>query len=217
MSEVNEIVFEGKRFEKLKRALTRRNVAFKKMSRKEQRLQVARDVIELSTVGKIVASGTYLSLPDDSEFEEAVCIEDPDYDGAYLEEARPEVAKIDTALLLEQLPACEVCGIGSLFVATLRRNDKLPLTDFTTGYKHDTRGMQVEYLKKWFDSEQLDLVEAYFENERGHDYPLNCYASPIFNEEDADKRLTMIMENIVSNGGKFDPLKGKHKIKPSED
>jgi len=204
------VKFKGIAFPNLKRPLLRRNAAFKKMSKKKQRLEVVKDVIELLTAKKITAASTYISIPDE-DYEEACLVPDDDYEGSYLDEAKPEVAKIEAALLFEQAMntvGCEVCGIGSLFVAAMRRHDKFTIQQFTDMYKGstDTRGAEVEYLSKWFDVEQLDLIERYYENSNSSHYGFG----PIFNEDDDDTRLRMIMENILSNDGVFDPTTGKH-------
>lgn len=58
---------------------------------------------------------------------------------------------------------------------------------------------------------QLDLIEVYFEVGRMIDaqYRLPNRHSPIRHKPSRD-RLVMIMENIISNRGTFDPMRGAH-------
>lgn len=213
--------FKGKKFEKLKAKLKRENAAFRKLSKKDQRIAIAKDVIKLLKTDKIIARSSYLTLGNYDEFSDVFdsdladimvdTSDDDEHDTCAI--INPKIAKLDASLLLEQmLPACEVCGIGSLFVAALRKNDKMTIEHFKDKVLDDaTRDHEVEYLAKWFDSQQLDLIEEYFEDRSGCDSE-----SPIYSVVEQDKRLVMIMENIVSNKGEFDPHRGKHAIPEPE-
>lgn len=102
-----------------------------------------------------------------------------------------------------------------MFIAAVENADKLKISNFNT---RDTRDAEVEYLSTWFSKKQLDLVEQYYERHtsefRSAPEP-DWRRHPIFNEHESDKRMKMIMENIISNRGTFNPKRGKHSIKGS--
>ncbi len=173
----------------IKRVLRARNAAFKKLTRPEQRVQIAKDVLAALATRRFVATSTYFDLPNEVQ---EICNSD---DG--------QTAKLDVSEVTSQVK-CDVCGIGSLFVAAVERADKLKINDFMN---EDTRDAEVNYLKRWFSDEMLDKVEDYFEVGNGN----LSSASPIQRQEKRSKRMKMIMENIISNNGKFDPEKGSHK------
>lgn len=178
------IVTRGKKFQALQRRLRRQNAAFKKLSLAKQRIKIAEDVIDQLRLKQLRAESTYLRV------------------NALAYTPRTEITDVDAAEALCQTK-CDVCGIGSLFVTAVKRADELPLHDLMS---RNTRSLAVEYLGKWFDSAALDLVEGYFERWNGIHYD-----SPIFLMDSQNKRLKMIMENIISNNGRFNPLKGAHK------
>lgn len=92
---------------------------------------------------------------------------------------------------------CAACGIGSLFIAAVMKADQLPMHDFLV---NRGRPREVEYLQRWFSAQQLDLIEDYFEHPDSSKWA----------DRSPKKRLVMIMENIISNGGEFNPYRGKH-------
>lgn len=188
---------------RIRRRLQARNRRFKVMSRAEQRVAIAKDVIAQLDAKKIVARSTYFSPPQKVE------------DKCRARYGDEKVRELDLSEVTAQVK-CEVCGIGAVFLSTVEFNDKLKVKEFFSydpihGYLSD-RDNQVEYLGKWFSSKQLDEIEEYFENgSPGCDEAKPWSSSPIQREVKREKRLRMIMENIISNNGKFDPYKGKHK------
>lgn len=199
------IRFDGKVFEKIQLRIKKENALFRKMTKSEQRVTIAKDVIKLLSTKKLAAYSTYLDLGD-LDYELSEIVDGDERCRTYAE----KYAKVDASLVVEQAlttESCQVCGIGSLFVAALRRNDKMPLAKLIDGYAGSARPMEVKYLKKWFGDAELATVEEYYEQNGNSDYD-----SPIRQEDDNDKRLKMIMQNIVSNKGRFDPHKGAHKI-----
>jgi uncharacterized protein YqkB len=202
------IKVSGKVFEKLVARLKRQNKAFWKLSVKKQRIAIAKDVLALLKAKLIKPQSTYLRIPEQA----AEKIYDADAD---------LVREIDAGVLIEQV-SCEVCGIGSLFLAAVHKNNKLTIEDLLNiniedrliidGAADRCRDDQMEYLKKWFGPQQLDLIEFYFEDDD------HCHEKfgPILNTDwmtEKDERLIMIMENIISNNGVFYPRKGKHSAK----
>jgi hypothetical protein len=193
----NEVSTNPRRLEAVRKRLEKKNEEFRKLTKSEQRVQIAQDVIAQLKAKKLVAASTYLTPQVDD-----VNIDSPECDDY------PYIGDLDVSEVTSQVQ-CEVCGIGSLFVTAVERNDKLKVKKFINddgwGSAFSNREGQVEYLRRWFPEEMLDEIEAYFEDDTRHS------ASPIRREWDADKRLQMIMENIISNNGKFNPEKGDHR------
>lgn len=176
----------GKLYESLQKYLKRRNREFVKLPRAKQRVQIAKDVLQQLEMGKIIPRTTYFTslTPTGNYQDEELCT-------------------------LTAQTKCEVCGIGALFIAAVERTDEIEVGEFEG---RDARDKIVEYLSKWFDSDDLDLIEAYFErNQRGGvKFPMD-WDSPILKADDRGDRMRMIMENIVSNRGRFDVSRGKHR------
>lgn len=195
----------GKFFERLRARLKRENKKFKTLSKGAQRLQIAQDVLTQLAMRRIRPESNYFSLSDG------------------LDEVAAEADQkgLDLSEIVAQT-TCHVCGIGSVFVAAVQRADKCKLSDMkATG---NTRDFETDYLKRWFSLDQLGLIEAYYEchdsgsqyySESGHDSPFDSewdVRSPIHRQKSPNKRMKMIMENIISNRGKFDPTKGQHRF-----
>lgn len=184
---MSKIYFTGKRVDSIKRAVARRNRKFNKMTDAEKRVAVAKDVIQQLVAEHFVATkGTYCNLQLTGEQKEKAFEQTP-----------------DMSTLIEQVPECNVCGIGALFASTVRMRNKV---EFTSVY----RGTIHNYLDDLFTHSDLMQIEGYFE--RGSHGNSPDWRAPINSERDDNKRLTMIMENIISNDGTFDPHKGAHRI-----
>jgi hypothetical protein len=199
---LQKIKTSGKVFEALQKTLKKDNAKFKKLTRAKQRVAIAQDVIAQVRAKKFVADSTYFDWG--AQGTEVLC--------NTLEEA--EEAELDASECISQVK-CSVCGIGSLFLSGIRKNDKLSINKFLN-HDWEMRDMAVEYLGKWFDSNQLDLVEDFYER-NGDQCDTDGWtheesSSPIYREDNNNKRLVMIMENIISNSGRFNPKKGEHKI-----
>jgi hypothetical protein len=198
----------GKKFENLQKKLKARNAAFRKLPRAMQRVAIAEDVIAQLRAKKFVAYSTYFGWGN-------IARNGHDGDDNISGIADANEAGVDLSACISQV-TCSVCGIGSLFASAVLNANKLKLNLNTLG----ERAAEVEYLKRWFSEKQLDLVEAFFERWDEYDrvykgIHIGSYVirnSPIYREQDDTKRLKKIMENIISNNGKFDPFKGDHRI-----
>jgi hypothetical protein len=213
------------------------NATFIKLTLPQQRVKIAEDVIAQIRSRKLVAKSRngYLNLPDavEGQIEELINPQDEDDKADMLMEfengGRYEHLKhLLKPEAFEEVPKCElpdlsaitlqskciVCGIGSMFVSTVEKMDKLKITD-SYGAEPDIRDRdtQVKYMRKWFSESQLRLIENYFEQ-----FGIGSFweDSKIKSQSSDNKRLIMIMENIISNKGKFDPTKGKHADVESE-
>ena len=119
-----------------------------------------------------------------------------------------------------ELGTCEVCALGGLFLSTVNLGNRT-----TTGQLLDeiyNIGLFIREKHKFsnrltdfFSPEQLELIERFYENNRGSFIQL-CNVSirenaSRFHENyiTADERLRAIMENIIENKGTFVPSKLK--------
>ena len=231
---------DPKTLAKFEAVFRRKNQAFKRLSLNKQRVQIAKDVIEQINARKlrVKANSGYFNWATIADKNGLIKLGEQvkaARAATQMLDDAPELkqfVKIDDKIKQVQLPqlalltmqtSCEVCGIGGLFVAALERmNDfkaapkdnnlmaDLDLNDDASPHKDDA---QIAYMTRWFDRDQLRLIEGYFEIGGGHgSQHLVHDHSPIVKQRSAPKRLIMIMENIISNGGTFDPTKGKYAV-----
>jgi hypothetical protein len=108
---------------------------------------------------------------------------------------------------------CEVCAKGALFVAAVTRKNGIKMNELGLEYLNELNNSQIkEYLRDCFDVGQLDLIEAAFENWDLVEYGHLRRVSPVhwaIDVHDPSLRMSMIMENIVKNGGLFKPERSK--------
>jgi len=205
MIQTKTIQTEGALRSTIQRRLKAKNKRFKALTKPKQRIAIARDVIAQLKAGKFSATSIYFDFGGPSEY--------------VLGTSAAVEANMDMSECIAQT-SCQVCGIGGLFASAVLNADHLPVADF---FDRDMplRQFEVNYLKKWFSVNQLNLVECFFEKwdeYKRHDYRITIEdhvinTSPIFTEGNQNDCLTMIMQNIISNGGKFDPAKGRHRYK----
>jgi hypothetical protein len=154
-------------------------VNFDKLSRMEQRVVIAKDLIARLKRGTFTPrTSTYLRVSG--------------LDG-HETDARKALREAE----------CRGCQIGGLFICALDRHNRLALSDLKlTGGKRDWRafdGALRDYLTKWFSHDELDLVEGFFE---GFNETEAMYRFVGLVEEPID-RMRMIAQNIVDGKGRF--------------
>lgn len=180
------------RFKNARKKLRLANRRFMKLSKKEQRIAIAEDVILQVKAGLIVPLSTYFRPSHSMD--------------AHLDAARDLELGTVIASCTSKSDPCKVCGIGSLFVSAVQKADNMKLKSFSFSASFDSsanmRKHETRYLKRWFDAEQLSEIERHYE----------CRVEGIGYRDYPDKRMIKIMENIISNGGKFNPYKGAHKL-----
>jgi hypothetical protein len=172
------------------RRITAQNKAFDKLSPAEKRITLARDVIVQLAAGKLIADHVYAEGNLGSAlFKELKLTTDC---GDRVPDQKVELLKA---------AKCRVCGIGSLFVCGVKRADRLFGKDLGWGSDEYAveRSDNVKYLKRFFTDRQLDLIEEVYENSGDHPHWESV--------EDDTERMTLIMQNIVANGGTFKPNK----------
>jgi hypothetical protein len=175
--------------------------SFDKLTAAQKRVRIARDVLAQLAAGKFIAT-----------------------QGLYVEGVPIEGAKSTASLqtLFKKQKSCEVCALGSMFVASVERKNALNAGDLNgadlseNGKKVEyfgefTRSDCTDYLGKFFDHDQLNQIEDCFEG-GSCDGPGDVDFYVFFDDEvEADERMRLIMENIVANGGTFKP-----EIKPTQ-
>lgn len=131
------------------------NAAFLAADPPTKRVMLAKDVLAQLKINRFHAASTYF-FPQriDASGEQF-------YDDMFL----PPYDK-DTELqsALRNLPLCEVCGIGSLFVSAVQRLDKMKMSEY-----FDHRQIMTQYLSGFelFSYKELDEIERFFENSFG--------------------------------------------------
>lgn len=183
---------------KQNRRVRRDNAWFASLKPAEKRVAIARDVLSQLRLGKLVATpGVWLR---DGGEEPLICAEDS-----------VEKKNVELQAILNKQEQCTGCALGGMFMCAVKRANKLKvkdLTDFTSedGYEEsvDVDGSDATaYLGRWFDQEQLSMIESAFE--RGDGAFGSEAANFCADEEDAGERMRLIMENIIVHKGRFNP------------
>lgn len=195
MSEKMKVKLTKKQIEANRRAaarIARRERAFKKMSTAEQRVTIAKDVIEALKLKKITArQGQWLNLKT----------------------RKREVLKMksDTQLrdvIVAQKTSCTACALGAVFTCAVMRQDAITID----GMRNEYTGALffgdediTRYLSPFFSQEQLEMIETAFEKGRGRfgyddaSQNFGCkYKTP-------EERMIAIMKNIIAHKGDFTP------------
>jgi hypothetical protein len=150
---------------------------YKKLSKREQRMVIAADVIQRLDMGKYRARhGFYLDIPKEARTEvyRQLCND---------RDAKKAMAKVKT---------CGVCARGACFLATLDRVNSLEAYDMRD---LEAWAADSSYVSKNgpFTTAQQRVIEACFEKW--------CNYNP--NMHSARRRLRSIMVNIIRNKGEF--------------
>jgi len=109
---------------------------------------------------------------------------------------------------------CDVCALGAMFISAVDRFDDLKVKNSLAAEDHPTDGFGSAgvygYLSRFFDYEQLTAMETAFEGRSIGRYVEDpelrerCYAFCKY-EGNSEKRMRMVMNNIIDNNGKFIP------------
>jgi hypothetical protein len=126
---------------------------------------------------------------------------------------------------LKTVEKCDVCALGSMFVCGVQRANSLTIGESMIDGDGEIGGtVAYEYLERFFEKRQLQLIESAFEQRNmdesspwlGESAPEDWqedYESEDIKEAiafakripDSRERLRLIMENIVVNRGHFNP------------
>ena len=194
-----------KNIESLTKSINRANAAFAKMTKAQQRVTIAKDVIAGIKAKRLVANhDVYLGL---GHKEENAIDDNPE--GSLQEQ-------------LKSIPECTVCAKGALFVCTVARRNQVKNEELPGYYHENWNGDALSgLLGGVFSPYQLRLIETEFEGEDieydGDGREINAKMfSPKYNNNGfinkdymADTRLIAIMRNIIKNNGTFKPVAKK--------
>ena len=191
------------------RRIARANKAFEKMSPAEKRVQIARDVLAQLAMKRLVPTEGIWLNGTNSERGDLFVKTDI--------KKNPELKD-----LLKKRKTCHGCALGGMFMCSVERADKLKVRDLITenepNFTEDEliefqaadcsvpEGITFDYLEKFFDMEQLEMIESAFERGAGvcHYNSASAFANVV---EDPGTRMELIMQNIIVNKGKFVPSK----------
>lgn len=195
VNKAQKLFLAKKEVEAHNRKVARDNAAFAKMSKSEKRVAIARDVIAQLDVKKLVAqSGTWLTSGGDDDFI-------PTYSGD------DELQKV-----FSKVESCTGCALGGMFLCAVQKADNLKIKNLSAYNEEQDYNIPVEgtdlmkYLKKFFDNDQLELIENHFENGMGSigvHIPKHKLFAPDVTED--EMRMRLIMQNIIVNKGTFKP------------
>lgn len=172
------------------RRISKANKEFDKMTPAEKRVQIARDVLaQLASKRLVAASGLWLSGKG----------AEPLFSNTQLDK------NDELQAVLSKKKQCTGCALGGMFMCAVERADKLKLKDLSEDSqeaRHIENEDVFEYMGKYFSRDQLNAIEAAFEQGQGasDDYKAGMWLEDI---DDASLRMRLIMENIVANKGKF--------------
>jgi hypothetical protein len=173
--------------EKINRQISRRNAIFKKATKAEKRVLIAKDVLnQIKNKKYIPKTGLWVSRIF-SNLKEL-----KGYDS------------IQPSLMAPSLE-CNCCALGAMMVSCIRYRGQTTKRDVLQGaFQGDTllAGCgNSSGLQDLFSRTQMTEIEACFEG-RGY-HGLRFYK--LFNED--EDRLVAICKNIIKNKGKFIPFK----------
>lgn len=178
--------------EREKKLSKKRNAEFRAMPDDRKRVVIAQDVLAQIEMKRLVPTyGTYLTVPSECERK----FGEYEFDELQLNDALSGTS-------------CQVCGIGSIFVAAIDRANGCTVGEMTSA--SDDEFMR-EYLSNWFSAEQLDLIETAFEgrvvseNVNHHDKKVMRALRFTQDVVRPATRLRKIMDNILKNQGEFVP------------
>jgi hypothetical protein len=189
-----------KTVEKINEALRKSNAAFKKATKAEKRVMIAKDVLaQIKAKRYIPESGTWV---------------DPNWNIRNEIDGTESVQKLFADRTIE---TCNVCALGSLFMSCTNLNNNTCVSDINYGGEGTEIGERIQDgdtlsngLNKIFSKKQLQLIEVYFETGDGW-FGEDSRHVAYFNDAypDDEDRLVEIMKNIVANDGTFVPSKLK--------
>lgn len=196
----------------VKKSAAKKTKKDKKLTKAEMRVVIAKDVISALNSKRIKATkGSYFGVDfneQDRWRNKYLTLEATDNEWDTLPKVPITLPK-----------KCNVCAIGSVFVAAVDRFDKLTPATASNVVIHGDDYAMVEQLKPWFSEKQLRLMEVVFEGKSVRWVELIQYeeernAIDMHYEivkgiplphivKKADVLMRAIMKNIIKNKGTF--------------
>lgn len=174
-------------------AIAKRNAKFACMTKAQQRVAIAKDVLRTLDSGKIRPTrGVYLKL-------EGKTVRRKDVGSQWCDK-------------LKDVEVCEVCAKGAIFVAAALRFNRFKISDDrvkTSGEANRFYDVDIcDLNERYFSKRQLEAIEEAFEEVLVH---YGAYA----NMSSVDAMIA-IMQNIIKNNGRFVPPKWNSKTEKWE-
>jgi hypothetical protein len=178
--------------------IARANLAFARMSKAQQRVVIAQDVIDAIKAKEIIAKNRVYVRMKDENGDELPSLE------------------VEDLLANREVNECEACALGSVFVCALKRDQSIDVEDV---FVDNEQTAMREKLAGYFNNDQLMLIEAAFETRYFRNEDLDPEEDD-YGETDEDTqaaidfglrfsspstRLVGIMKNIIANKGVFKP------------
>ena len=196
------------KMQKINAAIEKTNAEFKKATKAQKRVMIAKDVLaQLKAKRYIPESGVWV---------------EPMYKSRKMGNEEESVQKLFAE---KNITKCNVCALGAMFMSCTNMNNNTTVGDLedecggVLGELIEDNYKLSNGLNRIFTCQQLALIETYFENGGGYfetggryfqhrvvDYDHLDKFSITYNE---DKRLELIMKNIIENQGTFKPKKMK--------
>lgn len=191
-----------------KKPVVRDNAWFSKLSKAGKRVAIARDVLAQLKSGRLIAtSGIWLRNSDN------------DY---IVNEKESSNKELELQTIFKSKKACKACAMGGLFMCAVERANKLKVKElFEYEYwEGDGNRFDIDeedtfdYLSRFFDRDQLKLIEANFEMGKGaiRDSDIGCTFwntlsedTIVYLSDHPEERMRLIMENIIAHKGDFEP------------
>lgn len=176
------------------------NKQFKKATKAQKRVMIAQDVLaQLKTKRYVAESGCWVK---------------PNIHSSCKVSHHDSVQEL---FIEQKIESCNVCALGGLFMSCTNFNNNTLIEDLDDataqlGDLIDEEEKLSNKLNSIFSVKQLKLIEVYFEGNDGYFYENREYdtVKAFYTKYPSDKkRLQLIMENIVENGGAFVPKKLK--------
>jgi hypothetical protein len=178
---------------------TKSEIQFQSMTPAQKRVLIARDALTLLEGARILPTS-----------------------GNYITRVRPLVSpdvqlqEVIKTNWLAYEHSCSACALGMTLIAACLRFNDLTVGELYDDGSRVSRAPVVEYLKRFFDADQLDLIEIAFEEgdvptvlESTKLTPNEVMDAIVFGERFEGWREVMraILNNIIQNEGVFVPSK----------
>ncbi len=163
---------------KARKRATDRGRRFRKMTRNQQRVAIAKDVLNFLDTKKFTATrGIYLSIDIDDKSKKVI----------------KEFKTTLSGLLSVPTIKCEVCAIGAVFTAAVcgrgvdRKSSAVQNDWGNLEFSGVGQQKMISELEPYFDEDELRDMEYYFEN--------------MANRENSDTALKRLMDVIIESDG----------------
>ena len=197
------------------------NKAFKKLSKQQQRITIAKDALQQLNAKKYTASpgnwcNTELPKAVHNELRELEAWDNRPSSAEDMKNALYSVhqhnSNVLQPLLQEPGVTCEVCALGSLFASAVRKADNCSVNPLRYAAEYGDRAHEADsddvndVLGSYFSEKQQRLMELAFEEGSGSNKPVSVQdfaAAEMYNGKNPTQRLRAILKNIIDNDGVF--------------